>query len=36
MGNNGKALSKEKALIYANENNLTFLEGKDIIRAWRK
>jgi len=36
MGDNGKALSKEKARQYANENNLTFIEGKEIIEAWNK
>jgi 3,4-dihydroxy 2-butanone 4-phosphate synthase len=36
MGNNGKALSKEKVIKYANENNFIFLEGEEIIRAWKK
>jgi 3,4-dihydroxy 2-butanone 4-phosphate synthase len=34
MGENGKALSKEDARRYAEKNRLTFLEGKDIVRAW--
>ena len=36
MGNNGKALSKDEALNYAFENNLIFIEGRDIIKAWKK
>jgi len=36
MGDNGKALSKEKAKQYAEDNNLVFLEGKEIIEAWKK
>lgn len=36
MGDNGKALPKEKAREYAKENNLLFLEGKEINEAWRK
>jgi 3,4-dihydroxy 2-butanone 4-phosphate synthase len=36
MGDNGKALSKEEAKQYAKEHGLCFLEGKDIIEAWRK
>jgi 3,4-dihydroxy 2-butanone 4-phosphate synthase len=36
MGDDGKALSKEKAEKYAKENNLVFLEGKEIIEAWKK
>lgn len=36
MGDNGKALSKLKARQYAKENDLCFLEGKDIIEAWNK
>jgi 3,4-dihydroxy 2-butanone 4-phosphate synthase len=36
MGNNGKALSKEEVIKYANENNIIFLEGREIIRAWKK
>ena len=36
MGNNGKALSKEKAEEYANKHGLVFLEGKQIIEAWKK
>jgi 3,4-dihydroxy 2-butanone 4-phosphate synthase len=35
MGDDGKALSKEKAKKYAREFNLVFLEGKEIIEAWR-
>jgi 3,4-dihydroxy 2-butanone 4-phosphate synthase len=36
MGDNGKALSKTKAKQYANKNGFIFLEGKDIIKAWKK
>lgn len=36
MGDDGKALSKEKAKQYAEDNNLVFLEGKEIIEAWKK
>jgi 3,4-dihydroxy 2-butanone 4-phosphate synthase len=36
MGENGKALSKEKSKIYADKNNITFLEGNEIIKAWDK
>jgi 3,4-dihydroxy 2-butanone 4-phosphate synthase len=36
MGDNGKALTKEKAINYANENNLIFLEGNEIIKVWKK
>ncbi len=30
-----RALPKEKAKEFANENNLIFLEGKDVIKAWQ-
>jgi 3,4-dihydroxy 2-butanone 4-phosphate synthase len=36
MGDNGKALSKDKAKRYANDHSLVFLEGKEIIEAWKK
>lgn len=36
MGNDGKALSKEKAKEYAREFNLVFLDGSEVIEAWRK
>ena len=36
MGDTGRALSKTKAKQYANENGFIFLEGKDIIKAWKK
>ncbi|KYK24668.1 3,4-dihydroxy-2-butanone 4-phosphate synthase [Thermoplasmatales archaeon SG8-52-4] len=36
MGENGKALSKEKAKEYADKNNLVFLDGKSIVEAWKK
>ena len=34
MGDNGKALSKEKVKSYAKNNNLIFLEGSEIVKAW--
>lgn len=36
IGENGKALSKKKAREYAEKNNITFLEGEDIAKAWKK
>jgi len=36
MGDSGKALSKKDVIIYAEKNNLTFLEGKEIIEAWKQ
>lgn len=36
MGDTGRALSKTKAKQYADENGFIFLEGKDIIKAWKK
>lgn len=36
MGDNGKALKKEHAREYAEQHRLTFIEGKDIVEAWRK
>ena len=36
MGNNGRALTKENAKKYAEDNNLVFIEGKEIIEAWKK
>jgi 3,4-dihydroxy-2-butanone 4-phosphate synthase len=36
MGDDGKALSKNKAKQYADKNGFVFLEGKDIVRAWKK
>ncbi len=35
MGDDGEALSKEKAIDYAEREGLSFLEGKDVIDAWR-
>ena len=35
MSDDGRALSKEDAKAYARERNLVFLEGQDIVRAWR-
>lgn len=36
MGDNGRALPKDKAKQYADNNNLVFLEGKEIVEAWKK
>jgi len=36
MGDNGNALSKKDVICYAEKNDLTFLEGKDIIEAWKQ
>ena len=36
MGDNGKALSKDKARKYADNNDFVFLEGKEIVKAWEK
>jgi len=36
MGDDGKAMSKEDAKRYAEKYDLVFLEGKDIIEAWKK
>lgn len=36
MGDDGKALSKKRAKEYAFNNNLVFIEGKEIIKAWKK
>ena len=35
MGENGKALSKKEAIAYAQQHNLVFIEGKEIIKAWK-
>jgi 3,4-dihydroxy 2-butanone 4-phosphate synthase len=36
MSDTGKALQKDKAKQYAKKHNLVFLEGKEIIEAWKK
>jgi 3,4-dihydroxy 2-butanone 4-phosphate synthase len=36
MGEHGKALQKEDAKKYAEKNNLVFLEGNNIIKAWKQ
>ena len=36
MGDDGKALSKDKAKKYADDNGLIFLEGNKIVEAWKK
>lgn len=36
MGDNGKALPKDKAISYAKDHRLIFLEGKEIVKAWKK
>jgi 3,4-dihydroxy-2-butanone 4-phosphate synthase len=36
MGDDGAALSKDKARDYAIKRGLVFLEGEDIVQAWRE
>ena len=36
MGDDGKALQKDKAKDYALKHNLVFLNGKEIIEEWKK
>ena len=36
MGDKGKALQKNKAKQYAAKHNLVFLEGREIIEAWKE
>ena len=36
MGDNGRALSKINAKQYADDKGLVFLEGKEIIKAWKQ
>ena len=36
MGDDGDAMSKENARKYALDNNYIFLEGRDIVEAWRR
>jgi 3,4-dihydroxy-2-butanone 4-phosphate synthase len=36
MMGDGKSLSKERAIEYAEENGLAFLEGKEIVKEWEK
>lgn len=36
MGDHGRALSKDDAEKYAEKHDLIFLEGKEIVEAWKK
>jgi 3,4-dihydroxy 2-butanone 4-phosphate synthase len=36
MGENGKALPKKEARQYAEKNNLIYIEGAEIVRAWKQ
>jgi 3,4-dihydroxy 2-butanone 4-phosphate synthase len=36
MGDDGNALSKKDVICYAKKNDFAFLEGKDIIEAWKQ
>jgi len=36
MGDDGKALPKDKAKKYADEHDLVFLEGNEIVEVWKK
>ena len=35
MADDGRALSREDAKTYARERNLAFLDGQDVVQAWR-
>jgi 3,4-dihydroxy 2-butanone 4-phosphate synthase len=35
IGENGKSLTKNEAKKYAEKNRLMFLEGKEILEAWK-
>ncbi len=36
IGDNGRALTKENAKKYAKDNGLIFIEGREILEAWKK
>ena len=36
MGDDGNAMSKEDVIAYAQKKGYTFVEGKDILEAWKK
>ena len=36
MGDHGRALPKDKAKQYAKDNGFVFLDGKEIVEAWKK
>ena len=36
MGDDGRALPKEKAKQYADDKGFVFLEGREIVKAWKK
>ncbi len=36
MGDDGRALSKEKARAYGKKHGLVFLQGSEIVEAWKK
>jgi 3,4-dihydroxy 2-butanone 4-phosphate synthase len=36
MGDDGRALPKEKAKQYADDKGFIFLEGREIVKAWKK
>ena len=36
MGDDGRALKKEDAKKHAKKHNLVFLEGKEVVEAWKK
>jgi len=36
MGDDGKALSKDKAMEYARSHGLVFLEGAEVVNAWKE
>jgi len=36
MGDDGNAMSKEDVKAYAEKNDLVFVEGSEIIEAWKR
>ncbi len=36
LGDDGNSLSKEKAKEFAEENNLTFIEGREVLEEWER
>lgn len=36
LGDDGGALAKSEAKVYAQERNLVFVQGRDVVEAWRK
>jgi len=36
MGDDGGAMSKEDMISYASKNGYTFVEGEEILKAWKR